>query len=124
MRFKLSKRARLRNRKAFRSVYEEGRFISNFMIAVHYVPQVSRTGQNHRIGFTAGKRLGNAVKRNRCKRRLKELYRLHQAEFPDGFDFVVVARKAMVSCEWGKLADAFHDVLRRTKLKSSSTKCL
>ena len=120
MRFKVSKLARLRNRKAFRNVYEAGRVISNFMIAVHYL---SRTGQNHRIGFSAGKRLGNAVKRNRCKRRLKELYRRHQAEFPNGVDLIVVARKAMVNCEWEKLADAFHDVLRRTKLKRSSTEC-
>lgn len=46
------------------------------------------------IGFTASRRVGNAVKRNRVRRRLKEVARLHLAEHGiAGCDHVLVARR-------------------------------
>ena len=44
------------------------------------------------LGITTGKKLGNAVTRNRIRRRLREIYRLHEEEFLPGRDLVVVAR--------------------------------
>ena len=113
-----SQHARLRNRRAFRFVYEEGKFVANYLIAIHYVP---KPVAKHRIGFTAGKRLGNAVLRNRCKRRLKEQYRLNKHLIPDGIDLIVVARKALVKCEWEQIGAAFRDVISRIKVKKTLT---
>lgn len=48
--------------------------------------------QENRLGITTGKKLGNAVTRNRIRRRLREIYRLHEEEFLLGRDLVVVAR--------------------------------
>ncbi|MEG6508499.1 ribonuclease P protein component [Methyloligella sp. 2.7D] len=46
-----------------------------------------------RFGFTASKKVGGAVQRNRARRRLKELVRLHgQAHAAKGFDYVLIAR--------------------------------
>ena len=49
--------------------------------------------QENRLGITTGKKLGNAVTRNRIRRRLREIYRLHEEEFLLGRDLVVVARE-------------------------------
>ena len=46
-----------------------------------------------RIGITVSKRIGTAVKRNRYKRILREIYRRHKEIFPSGYDFVLIARK-------------------------------
>jgi ribonuclease P protein component len=45
-----------------------------------------------RLGLSLTRRLGNAVRRNRVKRLLREAYRLHQHELPAGYDMVVVVR--------------------------------
>jgi ribonuclease P protein component len=45
-----------------------------------------------RLGIVASKRVGGAVERNRAKRLVREIFRLHRAEFPRGADVVVVAR--------------------------------
>jgi len=45
-----------------------------------------------RIGLSVSSRLGGAVVRNRWKRLLREAFRLHRCEFPDGIDLVVVPR--------------------------------
>lgn len=112
MNFSLPSRLRLRNRTAFKHVYENGRFFSNQLIAVHFFPHPEMA---HRVGFAAGKRLGNAVIRNRCKRRLKECYRLFRDEAPPGVDMIVVARKSLVKAEWASVVAAYRDLLRRTR---------
>lgn len=46
-----------------------------------------------RIGLTVSRRVGNAVLRNRIKRRVREWFRMHREELPRGVDLVVIARR-------------------------------
>lgn len=108
---KLPRCLRLRKRSVFKQVYEQGKYVSNSLISLHFFPRLDQT---HRIGFTAGKRLGGAVIRNRCKRRLKECYRLYRDEAPVGLEMIVIARKPMVDAEWDNIVVAFRDLMRRT----------
>lgn len=50
-----------------------------------------------RLGIKAGKRLGNAVRRNRIKRRIREAFRLRQHDLPPGLDVICVPRDASVA---------------------------
>ena len=52
-----------------------------------------------RVAFIAGKKLGNAVWRNRAKRRMREACRLAGGPF-DGYDIAFVARKAIGDMEY------------------------
>jgi ribonuclease P protein component len=70
------------------------------------------------IGFTASRRLGNAVARNRARRRLRAAARalLPGAARP-GYDYVIVARPAILTCPFEALltdlATAFARVIRK-----------
>ena len=119
MSLRFPQRLRLRNRIAFKQVFEQGRFLSNQLIAVHFF---LHSEKDHRVGFTAGKRLGNAVVRNRCKRRLKECYRIFREEAPSGVDMIVVARKSIVNAEWASVVSSYRDLLRRTKMVLAKNK--
>lgn len=49
-------------------------------------------GKGNRLGFTVSTKVGKAVVRNKVRRRLREIYRLHEEELALGWDLVVVAR--------------------------------
>ena len=49
-----------------------------------------------RIGITTGKKLGNAVERNRCRRIIKEAFRQNQSLCTGGWDIVFVARQKTI----------------------------
>lgn len=66
----------------------------------------NRLGMN-RVGITASKKLGKAVVRNRVRRRLREVYRLHEEKFQPGWDIVVVARSRCITASFAKLTDAY-----------------
>ncbi|WP_337267967.1 ribonuclease P protein component [Oryzifoliimicrobium ureilyticus] len=59
-----------------------------------------------RVGFTVTKKHGNAVERNRMRRRLKEAVRLKAAfAMQPGHDYVVVARRDVLSASFEELAN-------------------
>ncbi|WP_454853675.1 ribonuclease P protein component [Rhizobium binxianense] len=58
-----------------------------------------------RVGFTVTKKHGNAVERNRMRRRLKEAVRLHAGfAMQPGHDYVVVARREILTAPFAELA--------------------
>jgi len=57
--------------------------------------------------------VGNAVKRNRAKRRLRELYRSRQANLPRDCDLLLIARKIAVDCSLELLNTRFDDACRK-----------
>ena len=67
----------------------------------------------NRVGVTVSKKLGCAVVRNRVRRRLREIYRLHEDRFSPGWDIVVVARSRCVNAPFDKLTEAYLSLAQK-----------
>ncbi len=62
-----------------------------------------------RLGITASRKVGNAVKRNRCKRLVREVFRQNKDLFPQDADIVIVVARAMTEKCY---RDVLEDVCR------------
>jgi len=67
-----------------------------------------------RFGFTVSKKVGNAVERNRVRRRLREIVRLTGAErVRAGHDYVLVGRRAALALPFERIKQDFDGAIRR-----------
>ena len=79
---------------------------------------LAQPGAPLRVGFTATKKLGGAVVRNRCKRRLRAAIRSAIEEAPiSGFDLVLVARDATANRAWDLLLGDLRGALRQAGVR-------
>ena len=72
----------------------------------------NRTNQN-RVGITVSKKLGKAHVRNRTRRRIREVYRLNEAQFLPGWDIVVVARSKAVEAPFDMLTRSYLSLAQK-----------
>jgi len=107
----MQSRHRLTTSKQFSQVHREGLSIANRLLVV----RVLANGLDYsRFGFLVSKRIGNAVVRNRVKRRLREVVRLTMVK--PGWDAVFIARRDINRADFQELKRAAENLLRRTKL--------
>ena len=90
----------------FRRLYAKGKSAVSPYMAVYFRKNRENT---NKLGLTVSTKLGNAVTRNRTRRRLKEIYRLNEDKIALGHDIVVVAR---VRCKHAEFAALQADFLR------------
>lgn len=70
--------------------------------------------QGPRVGVIASTAaVGKAVRRNRAKRRLRAIFREHQALVPAGFDLLMVARHALNRLEYRQVEQKFVEACRK-----------
>ena len=107
----MQRRHRLTSTKQFSQIHREGQSIANRFLVV----RVLSNGLDHsRFGFLVSKRIGNAVVRNRVKRRLREVVRLTPVK--PGWDAVFIARRDINRANFQELKLATENLLRRTPL--------
>ena len=97
----------------FRRLYAKGQSAAGPYLVLY--ARKTRRGVN-RVGFTVSTKLGNAVTRNRVRRRLREIYRLHEAQLRPGYEMVVVARSRAVEAGYWQLDRAFLAACGKLKL--------
>ena len=94
----------------FRRLYSKGKSAGMPLIVVYF----RKTGRSYnQIGITVSNKIGNAVMRNRIRRRIREIYRTNEEKFVCGFDMVIVARIRSRYCSYGQLEKEFLDACSR-----------
>ncbi len=101
---------RLRKASEFQRVRTEGQCVNcgPFLAYYRFSPDTEPgSGNLPRIGVVASRRVGNAVVRNRVKRRFREIFRKHQNALPRDCWIVVIARRSSVDRRFSELEGRF-----------------
>jgi ribonuclease P protein component len=94
----MKRRSRLSRSRDFDAVYRQGRSVSTRYLVLY---AFARTGDEDvpedgpRLGLAVSRKVGDAVERNRIKRRLREAFALVQADVLAGHDYVLIVRPGL-----------------------------
>jgi ribonuclease P protein component len=96
----LRRRQRLTRSALFGEAYAQGRrFVGRFMVL--WLREAEDAAL--RLGVVAGRKVGEAVVRNRAKRRLREAFRLNRQRLHGKADVILIARRTVVNATWQEL---------------------
>jgi ribonuclease P protein component len=102
---------RLRRRTEIHMVRRRGRRRSHRLLLLF---ADEKTHGTTRFAVSVGARIGNAVVRNRLKRRIREAIRRQLPDVQDGWDCLFVAREAIVEAPFSEIEVAVQSLLIRS----------
>jgi ribonuclease P protein component len=109
----VQRRYRLRSRERFQQVRRTGKSRKDQLAILVFL---RNDLPYSRFGFTASRRVGNAVQRNRAKRLLRESVRLRFGSIKPGWDMVFIARPAIVNQPFQKVDAACERLLKKAHM--------
>jgi ribonuclease P protein component len=104
----------LKENHLFQKAYKKGKSTAASTVVLYALKNYDR--KTTLVGITVAKSLGNAVKRNRMKRKIKEAYRNLHPFVKEGFIIVLVARKACYDAHFTVIQDEMYAILKRAAL--------
>ncbi len=109
----MNKENRLRSNIQFRRVYKNGKSYGNRLLVLY----ICENGLDYnRIGFSVSKKIGNSVKRNSVKRRMREIYRLNCDKLKNGFDLIFLPKVNVRDASYEKIESAMLHLLKISHL--------
>ena len=103
---------RLKNSIDFKRVYNNQKSFANR----HLVLYILKTDNESRIGFSVSKKVGNAVTRNKIKRRLREISRLNAYQIKEGYDIICIVRVKAKDIDYQTLNNSFLHLIKKLGL--------
>jgi len=110
----MQRQYRLARRQDFTRVYRLGRSSANRQFVIYAM--ANKRNEKIRVGVSTSKKLGGAVVRNRLRRRVKEIVRLHIDEIARGFDLIVIVRNPAVQMDYQEMEKSLLHAIRRADL--------
>ncbi|MGB9640564.1 MAG: ribonuclease P protein component [Anaerolineales bacterium] len=109
----MDRRYRLKKSSDFQRVRNTGKAYAHPLFVLIYAPHSS---MQTKVGIAAGRSIGNAVKRNRAKRRLRACIQPWLKQLKPGFDIILIARKPLLSASYDHLYSALAIALKNNHM--------
>ena len=112
----MNKRQRIKKNEEFQTVFKKGKSFANRQFVVYCLKKENQTA--FRIGLSVGKKIGNAVVRNRVKRYLRQTFLELKDEVRQDMDYVIIARNQAANLDFHETKKSLEHVLKIAKVLS------
>lgn len=110
---RIMKYTQMLKKNEFKNVYDNAKSLSNRSVVILYI---KNNTQQNRLGIVASKKIGNSVKRNKARRRIKEIYRINENNLFKGYDIVIIAKSPINESSFGELQKSIINCFKRFKI--------
>ena len=111
--YRFPKADRIRGAREFREIIRGGEKRSLRGLSLFVRP---RPDPRRRLGLAVSKGVRGAVVRSRIKRRMREYFRLHRSEMPEGLDLILIAHREISETDAETFRWVLGELLRRVRL--------
>jgi ribonuclease P protein component len=113
-RLRLNRAMRIRQGSDFARLKQQGRRLTRGCLVINWLELPA--GSQTRFAVITTRKLGNAVARNRCRRLLRECFRLHQRALRQPVEMVMIARRSLVGRQYDAVEKDFLAAMHDAKL--------
>ena len=94
-----------------------GKKVSNKYLTIFFKNLSDKSSKSLNISFVAQKKLGNAVKRNKIKRRLKSMMNqfLKMSKINLNYSYLIIAKKEIINANYSDISDALFKNCKKIK---------
>ena len=109
----LKRENRLKKRYQYSYVYREGSHVSGKFLVLYFTPSKTK---NIKVGFAVTKKIGHAIKRNKIRRRLREIVRNYLPNLKENCNIILVAKESSKEASFVSLADEFANLTKKANI--------
>lgn len=110
----MKKAFRIKDNEEFQLVFKKGKSFANRQLVIYYMEKM---GQSHfRVGLSVGKKIGNAVTRNRIKRHLRHGFQDLADKLSGSYDIVIIARHPTKDMTYKEFKKSLTHLLSKERL--------
>jgi ribonuclease P protein component len=107
---RLPKQEIIRKREVFKEVFQNGKRLHGKYLRFYFME-----AKNRQIGFLVPKKVGIAVKRNKIKRLMREVYRIHRSEIKSQ-KIIILAEKGVEKLGFKNIEKEFLIFLKKARI--------
>lgn len=116
----MKKAYRIKKNEEFQYIFKHGKSFANRQLVIYYV---EKKEQDHfRIGLSVGKKIGNAVTRNRIKRYLRQAFFEQADGMKNNYDIIIIARQPTKHMDFHEIKKSLSHLLYKQYLLKNSIK--
>jgi len=110
----LKKAYRVKRNSEFQDILRTGKSFANRELVIYY--KKSKDQDHFRIGISVGKKIGNAVTRNRIKRLIREAFTQFNDKIIPEVDIIIIARKPTIHMDGNQMKRSISHLLKKQRL--------
>lgn len=110
----------VKKRYEFEKIIQTGNIVKNKYYVIYYK---ENNLNRYRFGISVGKKLGNAVFRNKYKRKIRSIVDNYKKNYQNNEDYIIIMRKACIDLNYEIMDQKFHDLINEiTKRRNNEIK--